>query len=65
MTNDAELVEFVLLPHNDDVTKSHALNTFLNGLAELGVDKGVIEDFKTFLFLPFTFLIDASNVVKT
>ena len=68
MTNDAELVEFVLLPHNDDVTKPHALNTFLNGLAELGVDKGVIGDFKTsrtFLFLHFTFLIRASNVVKT
>ena len=47
MTNNAELVEFVLLPHNDDVTKPRALNTFLNRLAELGVEKGLIEDFKT------------------
>ena len=38
-TNIAELVEYVLLPHNDDVTKPCALNTFLDGLTELGVDK--------------------------
>ena len=30
----------MLLPHNNDVTKPRALNTFLDGLAELGVDKG-------------------------
>ena len=46
MTNTAELVEYVLLPHNDDVTKPRALNTFLDGLAELGVDKGVIKNKK-------------------
>ena len=39
VTNIAELVEYILLPHNDDVTKPRALNTFLDGLAELGVDK--------------------------
>ena len=39
-TNIAELVEYVLLPHNNEVTKPRALNTFLDGLAELGVDKG-------------------------
>ena len=31
VTNIAELVEYVLLPHNDNVTKPRALNTFLNG----------------------------------
>ena len=31
VTNTAELVEYVLLPHNDNVTKPRALNTFLNG----------------------------------
>ena len=34
VTNIAELVEYVLLPHNDDVIKPRALNTFLEGLAE-------------------------------
>ena len=29
----------MLPPHNNDVTKPGALNTFLNGLAELGVEK--------------------------
>ena len=46
MTNTAELVVYVLLPHNDDVTKPRALNTFLDGLAELGVDKVVIKNKK-------------------
>ena len=31
VTNIAELVEYVILPHNDNFTKSRALNTFLNG----------------------------------
>ena len=35
VTNIAELVEYVLLPHNDDVIKLRALNTFLEGFAEL------------------------------
>ena len=35
VTNIAELVEYVLLAHNDDVTKPCVLNAFLNGLAEL------------------------------
>ena len=34
------------IPHNDDVTKSRALNTFLDGLAELGIDKGLIKNKK-------------------
>ena len=34
----------MLLPHNDDVTKPRALNTFLDGLAELGIDKGLIKN---------------------
>ena len=44
VTNMAELVEYVLLPDNDDVTKLRALNTLLDRLAELGVDKGVIKN---------------------
>ena len=43
VTNIAELLEYVLLPHNDDVTKTRALNAFLDGLAELGIDKGLIK----------------------
>ena len=46
MTNIAELVEYVLLPHNDEVIKPRALNTFLDGLAELGVDKRLIKNKK-------------------
>ena len=46
VTNIAELVEYVLLPHNDDATKPRALNTLLDGLTELGVDKGVIKNKK-------------------
>ena len=46
VTNIAELVEYILLPHNDDVTKPRALNTFLDGLAELGVDKRLLKNKK-------------------
>ena len=44
VTNIAELVECILLPHNDNVTKTRALNTFLDGLAELGVHKRLIKN---------------------
>ena len=43
VTNISELVEYVLLPHNSDVAKPRALNIFPEGLAELGVDKGLIK----------------------
>ena len=46
VTNIAELVEYVLIPHNNEVIKPRALNTFLDGLAELGIDKGLIENLK-------------------
>ena len=44
--NIAELIEYVLPTHNNNVTKPRALNTFLDGLAELGVDKGLIKNKK-------------------
>ena len=44
--NIAELLEYVLLPHDDDVTKPRKLNTFRDGLAELGIDKGLIKNKK-------------------
>ena len=43
VTNIAELVEYIPLPHNDEIIKPRALNTFLDGLAELGVDKRLIK----------------------
>ena len=46
VTNVSELVEYVLLPHNTDVTRPRALNTFLDGLAQLGVDKRLIKNKK-------------------
>ena len=44
VTNIAELGEYVLIPHNNQVTKPRALNTFLDGLAELGIDKGLMKN---------------------
>ena len=44
MTNISELVEYLLLPHNDEVIKPRALNTFLDSLTELGVDKRLIKN---------------------
>ena len=46
VTNIGELVEYILLPHNDEIIKPRALNTFLDGLAELGVDKRLIKNKK-------------------
>ena len=46
MTNISELVEYVLLPHNDDVVKPRALKTFIDGLAELGINKRLIQNKK-------------------
>ena len=48
VTNIAELVEYILLPHNDEVIKPRALNTFLDGLAQLGVDKRLIKKTRRF-----------------
>ena len=36
----------MLLPHNNEVTKPRVLNSFLDGLAELGIDKGLIKNKK-------------------
>ena len=36
----------LLLPHNNDVAKPRALSTFLDELAELGFDKGLIKNKK-------------------
>ena len=44
MTNITELVECVPVPRNDYVTKPRALNVFIDGLAETGVDKGLINN---------------------
>ena len=46
VTNIADLVEYVLLTHNNDVTKPRALNMFLDELAELRFDKGLIKSKK-------------------
>ena len=44
VTNISELVEYVLLPHNDDIVKPRVLKTFKDGLAELGINKRLIQD---------------------
>ena len=36
----------MLLPHNTDVARPRMLNTFLDGLAQLGVDKHLIKNKK-------------------
>ena len=44
VTNISELVENVLLPHNHDIVKPRALKTFIDGLAELGINKRLIQN---------------------
>ena len=34
----------MLLPRNNEITKPRAQNTFLDGLTELGIDKGLIKN---------------------
>ena len=46
VNNISELVEYVLLPHNDDVVKPRAFKTFVDGLAELGINKHLIQNKK-------------------
>ena len=46
VTNISELVEYVLLPHHEDVAKPGALNSFLDDLAELGINKRLIKNKK-------------------
>ena len=46
VTNISELVEYVLLSRNDDVVKPRALKTFIDGLAELGINKHLIKNKK-------------------
>ena len=44
VTNISDLVEYVLLPHNNDIVKPRALKTFIDGLAELGISKRLIQN---------------------
>ena len=44
VTNISELVEYVLLSDNDDIVKPRALKTFIDGLAELGINKRLIQN---------------------
>ena len=44
VTNISELVEYVLLPHNDDIVEPHPLKTFIDGLVELGINKRLIQN---------------------
>jgi len=46
VTKTSERVAYVLLPQNSDVAKPRALNTFLDGLVELGVGKRLIKNKK-------------------
>ena len=46
VTNISELVGYVLLPHNTEVARPCALITFLDGPAQLGVDKRLIKNKK-------------------
>lgn len=41
-TNMAELVEYVLLPFTNDLPRPNGLNSFIEGLAELGINKSWI-----------------------
>ena len=39
VTSIADLIEYILLPYNAEVSKPRALNTFLDSIAELGINK--------------------------
>ena len=41
-TNMTELLEYVLLPFNEDLPRPHGLNSFIEGLAELKINKAWI-----------------------
>ena len=41
-TNMAEILEYVLLPFNEDLPRPHGLNSFIEGLAELKINKAWI-----------------------
>ena len=51
VTNISDLVEYVLLPHNNDIVKARALKTFIDGLAELGIGKRLIQNKRIFVEL--------------
>ena len=40
----SEVIEYVLLPYNDDAVIPRALNTFIHGLAELRISKCLIKN---------------------
>ena len=42
VTSMAELCEYILLPYNPEVLKPRALTTFLNGIAEIGINKTLV-----------------------
>ena len=46
VTNISRVVECALLPHDTDVARPRALNTFLDRLAQLNVDKRLIKNMK-------------------
>ena len=46
VTSMAELCEYILLPYNSEVPKPRALNTFLNGIAEIGINKALVKNKK-------------------
>ena len=46
VTNIPDLADYMLLSDNNEVTKPRVLNTFLDGLEELGIDKGLIKNKK-------------------
>ena len=44
VANISELVKFVLLLHNDDIVQPRAIKTFIDGLAELGINRRLIQN---------------------
>ena len=46
VTSMAQLCEYILLPYNPEVPKPRALNTFLDGIAEIGINKTLVKNKK-------------------
>ena len=54
----------LLLPHNNHVTKPRVLNTFLDEIAELGLDKGLIKNKKLLSEKDYRNAEDTSDILK-
>ena len=44
VTSVAKLVEYILLPYNSEINRPRGLNTFIDGIAEIGINKKLVKN---------------------